>query len=79
MLCFSKHGIQLQRNCQVCHTVAAKWIGFHEKSKGYINNPRNCRFQFWDMVCRKRILGLKGGLGDSEGASEVEANASESV
>ena len=60
MLCFSKNGIQLQRNFQVCHTVAAKWLVFHEKSKDYINNPRNCRFS--GRETSKMHLGTQKGV-----------------
>ena len=69
MPCFSKNGIQLQRHFRVCHTVAAKWLVFYEKPKGYLNNPRNCRF-----------LGLgnvESAFWGSEGASEVDAKTSE--
>ena len=65
MLCFSKNGIQLQCNFQVCHTVAAKWLVFHEISKAYIKNPRNCRFSGLGIV--------ESTFWGSEGASEMEA------
>ena len=69
MACFCENGIQLQRNSRVCHTVAAKWRVFHEKPKGYVNNPRNCRFP--------GLGNVESAFWGSEGASEVDAKASE--
>jgi len=64
MLFFFKNGIQLQRNFRVCHIVAAKWVVFHEKPKGYVNNPRNCRFP--------GLGNVESAFWGSGGASEVD-------